>query len=146
MDGALSGTEEAGLARHLADCSGCRSASERLQRTWHLLEAADETASAPDDWLAIERSVEVRRSRWTPTWLVWRFPPVPAAAALGFAGMMALGVAGGALLSRETVPADPAQSMEAQMFAETLGDLPWGSPAAGLGGVLDGRLGQENQP
>jgi hypothetical protein len=46
--------------------------------------------------------------------------------------MVALGATGGALLSRAATRPARAVSFEASAVAETLGDLPWDSPAAGL--------------
>ena len=64
----------------------------------------------------------------------WRWPLTafrPAMAGL-LAGIVSLGAAGGVLLSRAVLVAPTPHSIEATAFAETLGDLPWSSPAAGL--------------
>jgi hypothetical protein len=89
-------------------------------------------APAPDDWTRIEAALEARQRRWTPPWESWFPATFRPAVAWVFAAMVALGATGGALLSRVALPPPRASSVEAVAFAETLGDLPWASPAAGL--------------
>jgi hypothetical protein len=61
--------------------------------------------------------------------------------------MVAVGATGGVLISRAALaPRHRPDSIEATMFAETLGELPWGSPASGLAGVLVTRSPQEKTP
>jgi hypothetical protein len=57
--------------------------------------------------------------------------------------MVALGTTGGVLLSRAALAPQRAGSIESSLFAETLGELPWGSPAAGLAGVFDNSTARE---
>lgn len=146
IDRALPGGDEPALDIHLAECAECRGVAERLLRAWHALGALDEAVTAPDDWAAIERAVEARSGRWMLGWLPGRFGTIPAAAAWAFVGMVALGVAGGTLVSRAALAPKSPESIETSVFAETLGDLPWGSPAAGIGRVLETRSVQETNP
>jgi hypothetical protein len=66
-----------------------------------------------------------------PPWVGWG-PAFRPAVAWAFAAVIALGATSGALLSRAAFSPPRVASVEATAFAETLGDLPWGSPAAGL--------------
>ncbi len=146
LDGRLSSREAAALDRHLAECERCRRAAELLQQAWRALAPLEATPPAPDDWRQIETAVEARRRRWTPSWLPWQLPPAPAAAAWMLLAGIALGATGGVLISRAALAPGRSVPMEARMFAETMGELPWGSPAAGLGGVLDARTAKERAP
>ena len=137
VDGAVSSVDAAALDSHLVGCAACRLAAARLEQAWHALGALEEGISAPDDWARIEAAAEARRWRWTPFWLGWQLAPVKPAAAGVLAAMVALGTTGGVLLSRAALAPQRAGSIESRIFAETLGELPWGSPAAGLAGVLD---------
>jgi hypothetical protein len=57
--------------------------------------------------------------------------------------MVLLGATAGVLVSRAAlVPVRP-ESVEAGAFAETLGDLPWNSPATALAVALDSGLPKE---
>jgi hypothetical protein len=71
--------------------------------------------------------------------------PIPAAAGV-LAAMVVLGMTGGLLLSRAALPSRRAEPVESRIFAETLGDLPWASPVAGLASFLDPSLSQEKTP
>ncbi len=142
LDGAVSSVDAAALDSHLVGCAACRLAAVRLERAWHALGALEEGISAPDDWARIEVAAEARRWRGTPFWLGWRLAPVRAAAAGVLAAMIALGTTGGVLLSRAARAPQRAGSIESRIFAETLGELPWGSPAAGLAGILDNSTAQ----
>jgi len=146
IDGRLSTPDAEALDLHLVHCPACRVAAERLPQAWHALAQLGEAGAAPDDWAAIEAAAEARRRKWMPLWLRWQLAPAPAAAALALAGMVALGATGGALISRAALARGQADSIEGRMFAETLGELPWGSPASGLTGVLGARLPQEKNP
>ncbi len=146
LDGRLSSREAAALELHLAECEGCRRAAELLQQTWRALAPLEATASAPDEWREIEAAVEARRRRWVPSRRPWQLAPVPVAAAWVLVAGIALGATGGVLVSRAALAPSRSVPMEARMFAETMGELPWGSPAAGLGGVLDARAAKEATP
>ncbi len=146
IDGRLSTTDAEVLDLHLVDCPACRLAAERLPHAWHALAQIEEAGPAPDDWAVIEAAAEARRRKWMPLWLRWQLTPAPAAAALALAGMVAIGASGGVLISRAVLARGRADAIEARMFAETLGELPWGSPASGLTDVLDHRLPQEKNP
>jgi predicted anti-sigma-YlaC factor YlaD len=145
IDGLLSTPDAAVLDEHLADCSSCRLAAERLERAWDALARIDDAPPAPDDWATIAAAAEAGSRRWMPLWLRLQLAPAPAAIAL-LAAMVVLGTAAGALISRAALAPRHPGPIEATMFAETLGDLPWGSPASGLASVLDTRLPQEKNP
>ena len=144
IDVALSSVDAAALESHLAACIACRSAAGRLEQAWRALDALGEGANAPDDWATIEAAAEARSRRLTPFWLRWQLVPIPAAAGV-LAAMVALGTTGGFLLSRAALASRRTEPVESRVFAETLGDLPWGSPVAGLASVLDS-LSQEKKP
>jgi predicted anti-sigma-YlaC factor YlaD len=146
IDGRLSNGDGEALDLHLAGCPACRRVAARLQHAWHALAQLEEARAAPDDWAAIEAASEPGRRRWMPLWLRWQLAPAPAAAAWALAAMAAIGATGGAIISLAALAPSRADSIEARMFAETLGDLPWGSPATGLTGVLHARLPQEKTP
>ena len=143
VDGAVSSVDAAALDSHLVGCAACRLAAVRLEQAWHALGALQEGISAPDDWARIEAAAEARRWRWTPSWLGWPLAPLRPAAAGVLAAMVALGTTGGVLLSRAALAPQRAGSIESSLFAETLGELPWGSPAAGLAGVFDNSTARE---
>jgi predicted anti-sigma-YlaC factor YlaD len=145
IDGALSTADAAALESHLVACAGCRMAAAQLDQAWLALDALEGDVNAPDDWARIEAGAEARSRRWTPFWLRWQLVPIPAAAGV-LAAMVVLGTTGGFLLSRAALVPRRAEPVESRMFAETLGDLPWGSPAAGLASVLDTGLSQEKKP
>jgi predicted anti-sigma-YlaC factor YlaD len=145
IDGAPSSADAAALESHLFACAGCRMAAARLDQAWRALDALEAGVSAPDDWASIEAAADARSRRWTPFWLRWQLVPMPAAAGV-LAAMVVLGTTGGFLLSRAALAPRRADPVESRVFAETLGDLPWGSPAAGLATVLDGSLTQEGKP
>jgi predicted anti-sigma-YlaC factor YlaD len=132
IDGAASTAEVEALAAHVASCESCRLAVEKLSRAWGALAPLEKMAPAPDDWTRIEAALEARQRRWTPPWESWFPAPFRPAVAWALAAMVALGATGGALLSRVALAPPRASSVEAIAFAETLGDLPWASPAAGL--------------
>jgi predicted anti-sigma-YlaC factor YlaD len=143
VDGAASSVDAAALDSHLVGCVACRLAAARLEQAWQALGALEEGISAPDDWARIEAAAEARRWRWTPFWLGWQLAPVRPAAAGVLAAMVVLGTTGGVLLSRAALAPQRAGSIESRIFAETLGELPWGSPAAGLAGVFGNSTAQE---
>ncbi len=146
MDGALPSDDAAALDLHLVRCAACRFAAERLERAWRALAPAGQAVAAPDDWARIEAGVEGRSGKGMPLPLRWQIGPAPAAAACALVVMAALGATGGVLLSRAAFAPRRADSIEASVISETLGDLPWGSPAAGLAGFLadlDTRVPQE---
>jgi predicted anti-sigma-YlaC factor YlaD len=145
IDGALSSVDAAALESHLVACAGCRMAAARLDQAWRALDALGGGVNAPDDWTRIEAAADARSRRWTPFWLRWQLVPIPAAASV-LAAMVVLGTTGGFLLSRAALAPRRAEQVEYRVFAETLGDLPWGSPAAGLVIVLDTGLSQEKRP
>jgi predicted anti-sigma-YlaC factor YlaD len=145
IDSALSSADAATLESHLMTCAGCRTAAAQLDQAWRALDALADSASAPDDWAKIEAAAVARGRRWTPFWLRWQPVPIPAAAGV-LVAMIALGATGGLLLSRAALASRVAEPIESRVFAETLGDLPWGSPAAGLARVLDTGLSQEKTP
>jgi anti-sigma factor RsiW len=142
IDGLLSAPDAASLEVHLADCAACRFAAEHLDQAWGALARIDDAPLAPNDWATIEAAAEARSRRWMPLWLRLQFAPAPAAIAL-LAAMVVLGTTAGALISRAALAPSRSGPIEAAMFAETLGDLPWGSPASGLASGLDTRLPQE---
>ena len=146
IDGRLSTAVSEALDLHLASCRACRLAAERLPSAWHALLQLEEAGAAPDDWAAIDAAANASRRRWIPLWLRWQLAPAPAAAAWALVAMVALGATGGVLISRAALAPRHADSIEATMFAETLGELPWGSPVSGLAGVLDARSSQEKNP
>jgi anti-sigma factor RsiW len=145
IDGLLSAPDAAALEVHLADCPACRFAAERLDHAWGALARTEDAPQAPDDWATIEAAAEARSRRWMPLWLRPQLAPAPAAIAF-LVGMVVLGMTGGALISRAALAPSRSGPIEATMFAETLGDLPWGSPASGLASGLDTRLPQEKNP
>jgi predicted anti-sigma-YlaC factor YlaD len=131
IDGDVPAAEAEALAIHLASCESCRLAVERLSRAWGALAPLERVAPAPDDWARIEAAVDARRRRWMPPWETW-VPAFRPAVAWAFAALIALGATSGALLSRAAFTPPRVASVEATAFAETLGDLPWDSPAAAL--------------
>ncbi len=141
IDGAVSSVDAVALDSHLEGCAACRLAAARLEHAWHALGALEGVVTAPDDWARIETAAEARR--WIPLWLRWQLAPLRPAAAGVLAAMVALGTTGGVLLSRAALAPQRAGSIESRIFAETLGELPWGSPAAGLAGVLDSGMPRE---
>jgi predicted anti-sigma-YlaC factor YlaD len=145
IDVALSGIDAAALEAHLAACAGCQMTATRLEQAWRSLDALGGGASAPDDWRSIEAEAEARSRRWTPFWLRWQLVPAPATAGV-LVAMIVLGATGGLLLSRAALGSRRPEPVESRFFAETMGDLPWGSPAAGLGGVLDTGFKEEKAP
>jgi predicted anti-sigma-YlaC factor YlaD len=145
IDGALSSADASALESHLVACAGCRMAAAQVDQAWRALDALGGGVNAPDDWARIEAAAEARSRRWTPSWLRWQLVPIPAAAGV-VAAMVVLGTTGGLLLSRAALAPRRAEPFESRIFAETLGDLPWGSPAAGLAVVLDTGFSQEKRP
>jgi predicted anti-sigma-YlaC factor YlaD len=145
IDGRVSARDAAALEVHLVGCPACRFAAERLDHAWGVLARTEDAPLAPDDWPTIEAAAEARSRRWMPLWLRPQLAPAPAAVAL-LAAMVVLGTAAGALISRAALAPNRSGPIEAAMFAETLGDLPWGSPASGLASGLDTRLPQERNP
>lgn len=145
IDIALSSVDAAALESHLAACASCQRAAARLEQAWRALDALGGGATAPEDWSRIEAEAEARSGRWTPLWLRWQLVPAPAAAGV-LVTMIVLGATGGLLLSRAALGSRRPEPVESRIFAETMGDLPWGSPAAGLAGVLETGLVQEKTP
>jgi hypothetical protein len=133
IDGAASAAEREALAAHVAACEACRLATARLTGVWSALASLERVSEAPDDWARIESAIEARRSRRVLSWLDGLVPATfrPATAWV-FAAMVALGAGAGTALSRAALTPPRASGVEAAAFAETLGDLPWASPAAGL--------------
>lgn len=145
IDGLLPERQEPELASHVAGCQACRLAAEGLERAWRDLASAEKPSSAPDDWSRIEAAIDRRSWRWLrPEWSLG-FAPTRAAAAVMLVAMAAAGGAGGALLGR-ALHADRATAPDPMAVAETLGDLPWSSPAAGLETVLLVGSVEERQP
>lgn len=136
MDDRLAARRAARLELHLAGCSECRLSAERLARAWGALTSLAPPRPAPDDWTAIEVGVEARRRPWLPDWLDPGLVPGRAAAAALFIGMTLIGGAGGLLIGRAIASSSPPVPLETTLVAETLGDLPWNSPASGLEPVL----------
>ncbi len=132
IDRTVSDAEAASLGAHLESCEACRLAAGRLSQAWGALAALERVPDAPDDWVRIAARLEARSRRWTPPWEGWQVVALRPATAWVLAGMVALGATGGALLSRAALGPARGPSFEATAFAETLGDLPWDSPAAGL--------------
>jgi hypothetical protein len=142
MDSALSSADAAALDLHLTGCGACQLAAGRMERAWHTLDEVERAITAPDDWARIDAGVEGKGGgRMSPLWLRWQLAPHPAAAACALAVMVALGATGGALVSRAAFAPGRADSIEARALSETFGDLPWGSPATGLAGLLAGSAG-----
>jgi len=146
MDVALSIGDRSALDRHLAECAPCRTKADRLSRAWRALDRLEGPVEAVDDWRRIEAAVDAEGERWTPPWAGWQLAPAPAASAWVLAGMVMLGAAGGALVSRAALPPSRTDSTEARAFAETLGVLPWESPAAALAAILGAPLPEEERP
>ena len=136
IDGRLSARRAADVELHLASCSACRLEAERLQRSWGALAQLPPPPPAPDDWAAIEAGVDAQRRPWLPAWLDPGFVPTRAAAAALFLAMAVIGGAGGLLIGRAIPSSRETPPLETQLVAETLGDLPWNSPASGLEPVL----------
>jgi hypothetical protein len=132
IDRTVSDAEAASLGAHLESCGACRLAAGRLNDAWRALAPLERVPDAPDDWARIEARLETKGRRWTDVWEGWQVVALRPAAAWVLAGMVALGATGGALLSRAALGPARGLSFEATAFAETLGDLPWDSPAAGL--------------
>jgi predicted anti-sigma-YlaC factor YlaD len=132
IDGVLPDLDAAALELHLASCAACRLAAERLGHAWCALAPLHQVSPAPDDWTRLETALEARSRRWMPLWMGLQLAAVRAVAAGVLAGMAALGATGGMLLARAALAPRRNESIEAVAFAETLGDLPWGSPAAEL--------------
>lgn len=141
MDGPLPSASALVLEAHLHDCAECRLAVERYERAWQVLAELGRPGPAPDDWARIEAAA-ARDRPWVSRWFRLEGVPAPAAAAWVLVVMMMLGGTGGLLLSKAftTRRADPA---EIGALADTLGDLPWGSPASGLTGLLARQQSQE---
>ncbi len=131
MDDRLAARQAAGLEPHLAGCSACRLVAERLDRAWETLAVLAPPLSAPDDWTAIEAGVLAQRHGPLSAWLDLGLVPTRAAAATLLVGMAVVGGAGGLLLAR-AFPPSHGEAVESQLIAETLGDLPWNSPASDL--------------
>ncbi len=136
LDGGSTARRTAELERHLAGCEECRLAAGRLERAWGALDRLPRPGAAPDDWPAILAGVEARRP-WPPAWLDLGLAPSRAFTAAVLVAMAVLGGAGGILLGR-AAPSSLEVSLEGQAVAETLGELPWNSPVAGLAPILDG--------
>lgn len=140
IDGALAPIDAVALESHLSRCAACQLAARRTEQAWHALADLEEAVRAPDDWARIEAATEARLGRWMPLWLRWQLDSIPAALAVLLA--LTVGTAGGVLLSNAALAPRPADlravPIEARVIAETLGDLPWGSPAARLAVVFDG--------
>jgi anti-sigma factor RsiW len=134
IDGDLPRDEAAALDRHLASCAACRTTVDRLRGSWRALGRLGDAAPAPDDWARIEAALDGPR-RWVPAWLDLPAALRPAAA-WAMAAMVALGATGGTLLSRAAFAPRRAHPLEVDAVAETLGDLPWRSPASMLAGRL----------
>jgi len=145
MDGALSSLDEAELERHLTGCASCRTQSDRLLSSWNALTRLEGPGRAPDDWARIQAALDAS-SRAQARWPSWALAPRLATSAWILAGMALLGATGGALASRTAHAAGRAESPEFSAFAETLGDLPWDSPAAGLVASLGAPLRPEERP
>jgi len=138
MDECLSTRHAAALELHLAGCAACSLAAEQFDRAWVALAHLAPPGPAPDDWTAIEAGVAARRRPWLPAWLDLDLVPTRATAAALFVGMAIIGGAGGLLIGR-ALPPTHVEPAETQLVAETLGDLPWNSPASGLEPALYAR-------
>lgn len=136
MDGRLTARRAARLELHLAGCSECRLEAARLDRAWGALSYLAPPRPAPEDWAAIEAGVDARRRPWLPAWLDPSLVPTRAAAAALFIAMALVGGAGGLWIGRAIPASHERPPLESQLVAETLGDLPWNSPASGLEPVL----------
>jgi len=136
IDGRLSPRRAADLDLHLANCSSCRLVVERLQKSWDVLARVPAPPPAPDDWTAIEATVDARRWQWVPAWFDLGLVPTRAAAAVLIIAMAMIGGAAGLLLGRALRSSSHAAPLETELVAETLGDLPWNSPASSLEPVL----------
>jgi anti-sigma factor RsiW len=145
MDGRLSARRAADLELHLASCASCASAAEQIQRSWDALAQLPAPSPAPDDWPAIEAGVEAWRRRWVPAWLDLDLVPTRSAAAAFLVAMAIMGGTGGLLLGRALPSSSQTAPLETQLVAETLGDLPWNSPASGLEPVLYAGRSAEGQ-
>ena len=146
LDGALSSKGATDLDLHLASCASCRRSADQLEQAWRVLAQPEPPPPAPDDWTAIEAAVEGQRRRWFPGSLDLNLVPTRAVAVAVLVAMAIVGGAGGLLLGRTLPPSRPAP-VETQLIADTLGDLPWDSPAAGLEPVLHtGQAAVEERP
>lgn len=123
-----------GLARHLSTCDACARAAVALGATWARLDALPLPAAAPDDFAAILARVDERATGWRGAlggWVPWRL----AAAVLAMCVVVGSGAGlalGSAAFGRVRHPAP----VELAALAEGFGDLPFGSPAAGLARAL----------
>lgn len=146
IDRTPSDADAARLRSHLQTCAECRQAVGRMSRAWGALGSLERVPEAPDDWARVESSLEARRRRWALPREGWQLVAWRPAAAWALAAMVGVGATGGALLSRAAVGPARASSFEATAFAETLGDLPWDSPAAGLARPLLAALPSQGAP
>ena len=138
IDGPLPARPAAGLEVHLTGCRECRIAAERLARAWRALERLETLGPAPDDWRAIVAAVGTRPQPRLPAWLYLDFVPARTVTAGILAAMVLIGGAGGVLLGR-SLPSRSRDSiaLESRVVVETLCELPWDSPASGLGPLLE---------
>lgn len=145
ISGPLPGGDGAALERHLASCTECRREQARLEGAWRALDALGAPGAAPDDWDRIEGALD-RGSRWWEGAWTWDLAPGGAGRAWVLAGMIVIGAGGGVLISRPLLVRTQPGPVEARAFAETLGDLPWDSPAVGLDRAFAGRAREEGTP
>lgn len=137
IDGGSTARRTVELEQHLAGCEECRLAAGRLERAWGALDRLPPPGTSPDDWSAILAGVEARRRLWPPAWLDLGLAPSRAVTAAVLLAMAVLGGTGGILLE-SAAPSSREVALEGQVVAETLGELPWNSPVAGLAPILDG--------
>jgi anti-sigma factor RsiW len=145
IDGLLPARRAAELEQHLAGCADCRLETQRLEHAWAVLGRVETTGAAPDDWAAIVAGVEARRRPWLPAWLGLGIIPTRAATVGVLIVMSVVGGAGGVILAH-ALPHGRAVPLESQVIAETLGELPWSSPALGLGPLLALEEPREGRP
>ncbi len=145
IDGLLPARPAAELEQHLAGCADCRLEAERLEHAWAVLGRVEPSGAAPDDWAAIVAGVEARRRPWLPAWLDLGIIPTRAATSGVLIVMFVVGGAGGIVLAH-TLPHGRSVPLESQVIAETLGELPWSSPASGLGPLLAVEEAREGRP
>jgi len=144
MDGTLPSEDRLTLERHLERCASCSALAARVTRTWDALGKLGEPGPAPDDWARIQARVDASRAEIRlPDWVLAHRH---AAAAASLLAVALLGATGGALVTRKALAPFRAEPTEAKALAETLGDLPWDSPAAGLAASLGAPPRQEVRP
>lgn len=133
LDGRLLPARAARLARHLEACEGCARAADAMAATWARLDALPVPTASPDDFTVIAARARADAGGWRDVldgWSTWR---LAAAAAIA---CVLLGSGAGLALGSAAFGRGRALPLEAAALADGFGDLPFGSPAAGLARAL----------